>query len=113
MAYVGHSGYFCECSNLCFCQWKRNSSTLQNAILQASNDSEIWVKMGTYLISERLELTRTGVKLFWGFEGNETNLNQPDWENHLTIFDGQSTVQIMQYDSDNGVIDGIQFVNGM
>lgn len=44
--------------------------------------------MGTYLISERLELTRTGVKLFGGFEGNETNLNQRDWENHLTIFDG-------------------------
>lgn len=65
-----------------------NSSTLQNAILQAPNDSEIWVKMGTYFISERLELTRTGVKLFGGFEGNETNLNQRDWENHLTIFDG-------------------------
>lgn len=90
----------------------QNPTTLQNAILQAPNNSEIWVKKGTYSISQRLNLTSSGIKLYGGFDGNETNLNQRDWENNLTIFDGQNAVQIMQFDSDNGVIDGIQFING-
>ena len=50
--------------------------------------------------------------IYGGFSGNETALNQRNWQNNITIFDGQNTVKIMRFESNNGVIDGIQFRNG-
>ncbi len=89
-----------------------NASSLQNAIANANANNQIWVKRGTYLISGTLNPDQYNLHIYGGFAGNETALNQRDWQNNITIFDGQNTLKIMRFESDNGVIDGIQFRNG-
>ena len=89
-----------------------NASSLQNAIANANANNQIWVKRGTYLISGTLNPDQYNLHIYGGFAGNENALNQRDWENNITIFNGQNTVKIMRFESNNGVIDGIQFRNG-
>ena len=89
-----------------------NASSLQNAIANANANNQIWVKRGTYLISGTLNPDQYNLHIYGGFAGNETALNQRDWQNNITIFNGQNTVKIMRFESNNGVIDGIQFRNG-
>ena len=89
-----------------------NASSLQNAIANANANNQIWVKRGTYLISGTLNPDQNNLHIYGGFAGNETALNQRDWQNNITIFNGQNTVKIMRFESNNGVIDGIQFRNG-
>ena len=89
-----------------------NASSLQNAIANANANNQIWVRRGTYLISGTLNPDQYNLHIYGGFAGNENALNQRDWQNNITIFNGQNTVKIMRFESDNGVIDGIQFRNG-
>ena len=89
-----------------------NASSLQNAIANANANNQIWVKRGTYLISGTLNPDQYNLHIYGGFAGNENALNQRDWQNNITIFNGQNTVKIMRFESNNGVIDGIQFRNG-
>ena len=89
-----------------------NASSLQNAIANANANNQIWVQRGTYLISGTLSPDQYNLHIYGGFAGNETALNQRNWQNNITIFNGQNTVKIMRFESNNGVIDGIQFRNG-
>ena len=89
-----------------------NASSLQNAIANANANNQIWVRRGTYLISGTLNPDQYNLHIYGGFAGNETALNQRNWQNNITIFNGQNTVKIMRFESNNGVIDGIQFRNG-
>lgn len=89
-----------------------NASSLQNAIAIASSNSQIWVKHGNYPVSSTLLVSLSNISIYGGFAGNETALNQRDWTNNTTVFNGQNTVKIMRFSSNNGIIDGIHFRNG-
>ena len=89
-----------------------NASSLQNAIAIASSNSQIWVKQGNYPVSSTLLVSLSNISIYGGFAGNETALNQRDWTNNTTVFNGQNTVKIMRFSSNNGIIDGIHFRNG-
>ena len=89
-----------------------NASTLENAIAAAPSNTDIWVKAGNYIVNSTLLCERSGLSIYGGFTGNETALNQRDWKNNITTLDGQGTVKIMRFVSNNGIIDGIHFVNG-
>ena len=89
-----------------------NASSLQNAIAIASSNSQIWVKQGDYPVSSTLLVSLSNISIYGGFAGNETALNQRDWTNNTTVFNGQNTVKIMRFSSNNGIIDGIHFRNG-
>ena len=89
-----------------------NASSLQNAIAIASSNSQIWVKQGNYPVSSTLLVSLSNISIYGGFAGNETALNQRDWSNNTTVFNGQNTVKIMRFSSNNGIIDGIHFRNG-
>ena len=89
-----------------------NASSLQNAIAIASSNSQIWVKQGDYPVSSTLLVSLSNISIYGGFAGDETALNQRDWTNNTTVFNGQNTVKIMRFSSNNGIIDGIHFRNG-
>lgn len=63
-----------------------------------SNPLEIWVAEGTYYPDEGDRSTNndrnetfqlsSGVKVYGGFEGNESDLADRDWEEHVTVLSG-------------------------
>lgn len=72
--------------------WVNAYTSLYNAMLAAGSGDSVWVASGTYLphstdrtVSFRL---RPGVRMFGGFTGVETSLDQRDWTLHPTILSG-------------------------
>ncbi len=60
---------------------------------RVSEGDEIWTKAGTYTPSGADEASRSfhltsGVGLYGGFAGNETERSQRDWESNLTLLQG-------------------------
>ncbi len=73
--------------------WANAYTNLQTALQNAQPDNEIWVAAGTYLPSsngnrETSFVIPSGVRLFGGFTGIETDLGQRDWKNNFTILSG-------------------------
>ena len=89
-----------------------NATTIQHAINLANNNTQIWLREGTYNIASTLIINNSNISLYGGFNGIETLLNQRDFENNLTILDGQNSVKIMRFGSNDGILDGIHFRNG-
>ena len=74
--------------------WNNAFGDLQVALLHAQNGDTIWVASGTYFPTnknDRKELFRIkeGVKLYGGFLGHETSLDQRNWRENLTILSGE------------------------
>lgn len=91
-----------------------NASTLQNAISNASSNSQLWIKSGVYNLTSTLTLqsSLSDIKLYGGFAGTETSLNQRNYVNNVTILDGQNTTQILVILADDIEANGITFRNG-
>lgn len=76
-----------DCSN-----WD-DACTLQTALSQSESGNEVWVKAGVYLpgeIGDRAATfnLKTGVALYAGFVGTETERNQRDWQANSTVLSG-------------------------
>jgi hypothetical protein len=73
--------------------WASAFNDLQDALATATAGDEIWVAAGTYKpttdgnreISFNLE---SGVSLYGGFAGTETDLDERDWEVNSTVLSG-------------------------
>ncbi len=95
-----------------------NSTTIEEAVKNINSNTEIWIKKGSYkidkliLISSGLPEEYIDVKLLGGFDGTETNSQQRNYLNNITIFDGQNKTPILHIKTTLTVIDGIQFING-
>ena len=72
--------------------WISAFDSIQEAIDAANDDDEIWVKEGTYALTEQINVNKS-VSIYGGFDGTEDNLNLRDWENNVTTVDGQDTVR--------------------
>ena len=79
--------------------WANASSNLQNIINGAASGDQVWVAAGTYLPTRnafgnissdrsRTFLLKNGVKLYGGFAGTETVLNQRNYATNATILSG-------------------------
>ncbi|MCK5711322.1 MAG: choice-of-anchor D domain-containing protein, partial [Hyphomicrobiaceae bacterium] len=69
-----------------------NACTLQTALTNATSGDEIWVMAGTHkpdttARAETFQL-KNGVKVYGGFAGTESDLNERNWENNTTILSG-------------------------
>lgn len=73
--------------------WETPFADLQNALAAATPGDEIWVQAGTYVPSPSGDATssfhlRTGVAVYGGFSGVETQRNQRDWVANPTVLSG-------------------------
>jgi predicted outer membrane repeat protein len=78
--------------------WQDSYSFLQFAISEAEYGDTIWVAEGTYKTTNSSFRTiyfslNNGIKWFGGFQGNETELSQRDYEANETILSGDIGVQ--------------------
>jgi hypothetical protein len=90
--------------------WDTAKATIQAAVDAALTDDEIWVKSGTYAISSQIQVDKA-VGIYGGFAGDETERNQRDRVNNVTVIDGQGGTRILR-SSDEPVIDGFSLING-
>jgi hypothetical protein len=78
--------------------WQDSYSILQFAIGEAEYGDTIWVAEGTYKPTNSSFRTiyfslNNGVKWYGGFQGNETELSQRDYELYPTILSGDIGIQ--------------------
>ena len=113
--------------------WSNAFSTLQQAIAQASPGTEIWVAKGIYYpiqcgpcsYNDRSVSFQIpdGVKVYGGFNGDETNINQRDINSNPTILSGDIdqnsnssnnsfTIVLFQNVSDQTELDGFVLTGG-
>lgn len=73
------------------CSTWANACKLQTALLNSTSGDQIWVQRGVYYPGESYSDSfnlKDGVAIYGGFLGTETQLNQRDWKNNLTILSG-------------------------
>ncbi len=108
--------------------WQNAFTDLQLALQTAQTGDEIWVVKGTYFPTPTTVQSisfepQSGVKLYGGFAGTETDLNQRDWETNQTILSGDigivgdsldNSYTILYLDNPDSltVIDGLIFKYG-
>ena len=106
--------------------WYNAYASLESALDAASEGCEIWIAAGTYKPTnnhgtggtERFNHFRliNGVKIYGGFIGTETNINQRNWQTNPTILSGNlpggKTFNLMYASNlidETTIIDGLRF----
>lgn len=116
--------------------WADAYNSLQDGLSSALGGDQIWVAAGSYYPDEGTGQTDgdrastfnipDSVKVYGGFAGNETGLNQRDYENNLTILSGdlnqddettgntENAYNVVTFDniSDQTLIDGLTITAG-
>ncbi len=109
--------------------WTDAFTDLHTALAAAQSGDAIWVAEGTYRTTNGTDRTarfqlKSGIKLYGGFAGSESSLDERDWTEHPTIFDGDIGVQgdstdntynllFLPFPDGNTQVDGIVFQNGV
>ena len=73
--------------------WENAYTDLQPALEAAQAEDQIWVAQGTYYPTDdddrdRSFSIKTGIEVYGGFAGGETELNQRDWINNPVFLSG-------------------------
>ncbi|MBQ2906448.1 MAG: right-handed parallel beta-helix repeat-containing protein [Bacteroidales bacterium] len=104
--------------------WSNATPYLQYAVAQANTFdpiAEVWVKAGTYfgdgIVGNNAFNIVENVKVYGGFAGTETSVEERDLENNKTILDGQNLQRVLFQNepfADGGTTlwDGFTIANG-
>ncbi len=89
--------------------WANAYRSLVTAMTQASTGDQIWVAEGTYHPTDGIDQSiyfdiPEGVKIYAGFTGIETTLNQRDYTANETILSGDIGTQNFSTDNSNTVV---------
>jgi predicted outer membrane repeat protein len=71
--------------------WGIAFKTIGEATGGALSGEEVWVAQGTYNLTGQINVP-TGIGIYGGFAGGETNWGQRDWMNNVTTVNGQNAV---------------------
>src|SRR5579862_7824756 len=66
--------------------WAQAKATVQAGINAALPNDQVWVKGGTYTLTQQITLSN-GVAVYGGFNGTETLLAQRNYVANITILD--------------------------
>ena len=98
------------CNSSCGTSWATAFSSIQDAVDSAADSDEIWVKQGVYALGAEIAVDKV-VYLYGGFDGTETQAEQRDWLNNITIIDGQNNVRCLYITAD-ATIEGFTIIRG-
>jgi len=90
--------------------WADAFKTIQEGVDAATDNDEIWLKLGTYSLSSTITI-KNAVAIYGGFSGLETDINQRDWYSNTTTVSGNNSVRIFHISADV-TIDGLTMTNG-
>ena len=98
--------------------WGSAFNNIQDAINACSSTwmicmgptDQIWVKAGSYSLSNQINVNKY-VAIYGGFNGTETSSSQRDWENNITLVNGNDSVRCF-YISVHAIIDGFNIRRG-
>ncbi|MCI2229983.1 T9SS type A sorting domain-containing protein [Polaribacter sp. MSW13] len=114
--------------------WVNAFSDLQDAIAVLEDDQEIWIAQGTYIpgVSDRdasFIIDNLNVKLYGGFNGTETTLQQRDFRTNETILSGDllandagtitgtlrtdNAYHVVEVNNNGAILDGLTIANGV
>lgn len=84
--------------------WENAFSNLQSLVSSANDGDFIWVAKGIYYPTATSDRTisfilKQGVKVYGGFVGVETSIDQRNWDNNKTILSGD--IGILNFNADN------------
>ncbi len=91
--------------------WSSPLKTIGEALMAAVAGDEIWVKEGTYPLTQPLVISKN-LKVFGGFAGTETQPDQRDTESNVTTVDGNDDVFHCFQTSAEVTIDGFTITRG-
>ena len=91
--------------------WQDAIPDLEKAFAMAVPGDSIWISLGVYKpVKGSIFVIKSGVKLFGGFSGVESNLNQRSWQQFRTVLLGaQTNILFIEKGTQGTVIDGIVF----
>ncbi|WP_442266177.1 choice-of-anchor Q domain-containing protein [Tenacibaculum sp. ZS6-P6] len=103
--------------------WQNAFNSLDTALSSSTSGDEIWVAKGTYKPSFDGFNIPSGVKIYGGFIGNESNLNERDYSTNTVTLDGNIGDLSKSTDNANHVVfmrnvsastrlDGFKIING-
>ncbi|MFN0215685.1 MAG: T9SS type A sorting domain-containing protein [Saprospiraceae bacterium] len=108
--------------------WTDAFDDLHSALGIAQSGDSVWVAEGTYKPTsdtnrDSFFFMQSGVRLFGGFEGTESDISQRDWAAHPTVLSGDIGVQgdstdnaynilVMEEAEDGTLFDGLSFRHG-
>lgn len=76
---------------------------------------DVWMKEGTYVLDQTLNVDK--LRIYGGFDGTETALEERDWNEHHTVIDGGRKISPLRnsaLESEvNTVLDGLIIQNGV
>lgn len=89
--------------------WNTAFSSLQDALAIADDSNEIWVTAGTYLPDEGSDREKSfkinkGVKIYGGFYGTETSLDERNFNENITILSGDIGIPTDSTDNSYSII---------
>jgi hypothetical protein len=90
--------------------WEEAFRAIGEAVNAAAADTQIWVKAGTYVLTEQIVVNKA-VALLGGFAGTETQHHQRDWTTMETVIDGDSQGRCL-YISAPATVDGFTLTGG-
>ena len=85
--------------------WATAFKTIQEAVITAGTEDEIWVKQGIYELFSSININKT-VSLYAGFAGTETQADLRNWNNNIVIIDGNRLSSPCLNISANALVDG-------
>ncbi len=91
--------------------WQDALPDLEKALALALPGDSVWISLGVYKPIQGYRFAvKSGVKLFGGFSGVESNLNQRNWQQFRTVLMGNSSnILFIEKEGNGTVIDGLVF----